>query len=178
MTGERRASVHLPIVLVGFMAAGKSKIGRLLAERLGLPFIDVDKEIEAASGKSVAEIFSEDGEAEFRRAERAMISRVIERGAAVIAAGGGAFVDHDTREALNASTRTVWLDPPFDLILARLDRSNSRPLASGKSEEELRALWTERRPCYAEAHVRIETSDEDPASAVEQILAALGDSGV
>ena len=176
MNEARHGAAQRPLVLVGFMAAGKSKVGRLLGERLGLPFIDVDKQIEATSGKSVSEIFSEDGEAVFRRAERAIISRLIEQGEAVIAVGGGAFVERETRERLNGSACTVWLDPPLALVIERLDRSSGRPLADGISEDELRALWNERRACYAEAHIRIETSDDDPAFAVERIVAALGQS--
>lgn len=162
-----------PIVLVGFMATGKSKIGRLLAERLGLPFVDSDAEIEATLGKSIVRIFAEDGEAEFRRVERIVITRLLEGVPQLIAIGGGAFIDDRTREALKARATTIWLDPPFAIIASRLKRSHERPLASGKIDEELLALWQERRPFYAEAHIRIETTEEEPGVDVDRILAAL-----
>jgi len=162
-----------PIALVGFMAVGKSKIGRLLAKRLALPFKDTDEEIEAACGKSIAAIFRDDGEAEFRRVERNVISRLIQDAPHVMAAGGGAFMDAATREALQARATTIWLDPPFGVIAARLKRSSARPLASSKNEAELLQLWHQRRLLYATAQLRIETSDDDPALAVERIVAAL-----
>lgn len=161
------------ITLVGFMAAGKSRIGRALAARLGRPFVDSDAEIEAASGMTVAEIFAAKGEAEFRRAEREAIARLLKGGAKVIAVGGGAFVDPENRASLNEASRTIWLDPPFEVLLSRLARSKTRPLATGRGEGELRARWEERRASYAEAELRIATADEDPQRAVEAILAAL-----
>ena len=160
-------------MLVGFMAAGKTKIGRLLAERLKVPFIDSDAEIEAALGMTIAEIFASHGEPAFRIAERRVISGLMEGGPKVVAVGGGAFVDPGTRAMLNGSARTVWLDPGFDLIAQRLARSKTRPLASGRSEAELRLLWEHRRPFYAEAHVRVRTSDGDPRLAVDQIVQLL-----
>lgn len=162
------------VVLVGFMAAGKSRIGRGLAERLELPFVDCDAAIEAQYGSSVAEIFHERGEAEFRAAERALIARLLDGEAQVIALGGGAFADPATREALNRRARTVWLDTPFGLILARLKGSPDRPLAADKSEAELRALWHERAPHYAEAQIRIDTTDADPRRIADRIVKALG----
>lgn len=159
------------------MGAGKSKIGRLLAERLGLPFVDSDKAIEESAGLSVAEIFRERGEAAFREAERTLIARLLEEGPRVIALGGGAFVDERNRDALNRRARTVWLDAPFEQILARVKHSANRPLASDRSEAELRALWVERRPHYAEAHIHIGTWVADPARIVERIVAELNAAG-
>jgi shikimate kinase len=165
--------VQRSIVLVGFMAAGKSRIGRLLAQRLRLPFVDTDHAIEESYRLSVADIFRERGEAEFRDAERALITRLVHEDPKVIALGGGAFVDPRTRDVLNTGAWTIWLDPPFEVILPRLRRSTARPLASSKSEGELRGLWTERRPYYAQAQLRIETSDIDPARIVDQIIQEL-----
>jgi shikimate kinase len=161
-------------VLVGFMGAGKSRIGRLLAQRLRLPFVDTDQAIEESYRLSVADIFRERGEAEFRGAERSLIGRLLNEDPKVIALGGGAFVDASNRETLNGGAWTVWLDPPFEIILPRLRRSAARPLASSRSEDELRALWNERRQYYAHAQLRIETSDADPARIVEQIIQELG----
>ena len=155
------------------MAAGKSKIGRRLADQLGMPFVDSDRQIEAASGMQVVQIFATKGEAEFRRAERAAIARLLEGEAKVIAVGGGAFVDPENRATLKEGSRTVWLDPPFEVLLSRLARSTTRPLATGRSEGELRALWEKRRVSYAEADVRIATSDEDPQRYVDEIIAQL-----
>lgn len=162
-----------PIVLVGFMAVGKSRIGRLLAKRLNLDFVDTDSRIEELYRRSVSEIFSQLGEAEFRRAEREIISRLISEGPQVISIGGGAFTDEHTREALKRQALTLWLDAPVQLILERLARSAGRPLASNKSEQEIRALWDRRRNHYAEAHLRIETGKRDPDRIVEQIVAQL-----
>ena len=155
------------------MAAGKSKIGRRLADQLEMPFLDTDREIEAATGMRVAEIFATKGEAEFRRAERETITRLLEGEAKVIAVGGGAFVDPENRARLKETSRTVWLDPPFEVLLSRLARSNARPLAAGRSEGELRALWETRHTSYAEADLRIATSDEDPQRYVDEIIAQL-----
>lgn len=165
--------IDRPVVLVGFMAAGKSRIGRILAERLSLPFVDTDAKIEKACGASIAEIFRKRGEAEFRTLEREVISRLLDRGPQVVATGGGAFVDGGTREELGRKAWTVWLDIPFDLALARLARSTKRPLAACKSEAELRSLWDERRPCYARAHIRIGIQDADPGQIADRIIVAL-----
>jgi shikimate kinase len=155
------------------MGTGKTTIGRSLAQRLGMPFFDTDREIEKAFGLSVPEIFAERGEPEFRATERELVSRLLPGPAKILSLGGGAYVDFQTREAVNRVATTVWLDPPFELILARLARSNMRPIASEKSPEELRRLWNERRASYANAHLRIVTSDGEPREAVEQILKAL-----
>jgi shikimate kinase/3-dehydroquinate synthase len=161
------------VVLVGFMAAGKSRIGRLLAARLQLPFVDTDQEIEQTYGCSIAELFRERGEAAFRDAEREMIARLIDAPPRVIAIGGGAFVDDRTRRTLNERARTVWLDTPFDLIAERVARSSHRPLAANRPRGELRALWEQRLPSYAHAQVRIDTSDARPERIVTSIIEAL-----
>ena len=170
---REKADRPRPIVLVGFMAAGKSRIGRLLAKRLDLPFVDTDSRIEELYRRSVAEIFGQLGEADFRRAERELISRLLWEEAQVIAIGGGAFIDDETREALNRQALTVWLDAPVELVLARLGKSSSRPLATNKSEQEIRALWDLRRNYYAQAHLRIATGKRDPERVVDQIIAEL-----
>jgi shikimate kinase len=170
-SGEHARPKHL--VLVGFMAAGKSTIGRLLAERLGMPFVDTDAELEKAHGLPVREIFSQRGEPEFRKAERALIFRLLAEEPQVLSVGGGAYVDDEVREALDRGATAIWLDPPFELILERLGRSSARPLASGRSPEELRQLWVERRRVYARAPIHIPASDADPDSFVETIIQQL-----
>lgn len=156
------------------MAAGKSTIGRALAERLGMPFVDMDEEIEAAAGMTVAEIFARQGEAAFRQTEGDMIGRLLDGDAKVIATGGGTFVDRESRSKLSASTDTVWLDPAFEVLLSRLRNSAARPLAAGRSEAELRALWSARKESYAEARVRIATTDDEAQRYVDEIIAWLG----
>lgn len=173
VAGDKPVPLARPLVLVGFMAVGKSTIGRLLADRLEVPFADTDAEIERAFGMTVADIFRARGEAEFRNAERRVISALLAGRPMILAAGGGAFVDSETREMLLESATTVWLDTPIELILSRIGRSNDRPLAAGRSEEQLRRLWEERRPCYAQAQVRVEAAD-DTRRALNQIVAALG----
>jgi shikimate kinase len=162
-----------PIVLVGFMATGKSRVGRLLAKRLNLPFVDTDSRIEEHYRRSVTGIFGQLGEAEFRRAEREIISRLLSEETQVISVGGGAFIDDETRRTLNGQAVTVWLDVPFNLMLARLSRSESRPLAANRSEREIRALWDQRRTYYAQAHLRIATGKRDPERVVDAIIAQL-----
>jgi shikimate kinase len=162
------------IALVGFMASGKSTIGRGVAARLDLPFTDSDNEIEKSFGLSVPEIFERHGEAKFRQAEREIILRLLAGPPQVVSLGGGACEDEVTRVALIERARTVWLDPPFDVVLARLGRSNSRPLATGRSPAELRRLWDERREGYSVADYRVVTSDDHPAAAVDRIVELLG----
>jgi shikimate kinase len=161
------------IVLVGFMAVGKSTIGRLLATSLGWPFIDTDEELETAFGMPIAELFENGGESRFRDAERDLVRRLVERPRNVIAVGGGAFLDPHTREKVKASALAVWLDPPFEIVRTRLARSHDRPLAKAKRTSELRQLWDFRQEFYREAHIRVPTSDEDPSQVVAQILARL-----
>lgn len=161
------------LALVGFMAAGKSTIGRLLAERLGMPFVDTDAELEKAHRLSVGEIFSQRGEPEFRKAERELILGLLAGQPQVLSVGGGAYVDEEVREALDRQATVIWLDPPFELILERLGRSSARPLASGRSAEELRRLWDARRKAYAAAHIHIPTSDSAPVKFVEAIVEQL-----
>lgn len=172
-TGLDRRS-HKPIVLVGFMAAGKSRIGRRLAERLGLRFVDSDRLIENEFGCSITDLFRERGEPEFRLAESRLIRRLLDAEEQVVAVGGGAFVDERNRNALNRGGRTVWLDTPFEVVLPRLLGSNTRPLASQMPESDLRALWDQRRGAYQAAQIRIDTSDADEEQIVDRIVAALG----
>ncbi len=152
------------------MGAGKTTIGRLLARRLGLRFVDTDEEIERTFGLSVAEIFARHGEAEFRAAERELIAKLTCGEALVLSLGGGAYLDVKTREALNARSTTIWLDAPLEVLIERVSRSSARPLAYGKSTHELRRLWEGRRSSYAKAHIRVETTAEDPNDVVDRIV--------
>ncbi len=174
MTGEAELGRRL-IVLVGFMACGKTTVGRALAQRLGRSFVDTDHEIEHEFGLPVPAIFTRHGEQEFRDAERRLIERLLGRSNEVISIGGGAFVDPNARTSINARAISVWLDPPFELILERIARSGMRPLASGKPPGDLRHLWEERRGSYAEAQVRVATEDEDLDQSVQRILDQMGE---
>src|SRR3954452_13331043 len=134
-----------PIVLVGLMGVGKSTVGRRLAKRLGLSFVDSDAEIEDASGYPPAEMFERYGEREFRDGERRLVARLIEGDVRVIATGGGAFVDPRTRTLLNERAITVWLDAPVDVLAERTGRRNTRPLLrDGNRAETLARLADER----------------------------------
>ena len=164
-----------PIVLVGLMGAGKSTVGRRLARRLGLPFIDSDVAIEEASGSPTAELFERYGEHDFRDGERRLVARLVEGEVRVIATGGGAFNDPRTREILNKRAITVWLDAPTDVLAERTSRRNNRPLLhKGNPAEILARLADERRGFYEEAQIHIRSlGDGAHHDVVEAIVAAL-----
>jgi shikimate kinase len=157
-------SPEKPVVLVGLMGAGKTTVGRLLAERLGLPFLDSDTEIEAATGMSVAALFERHGEAHFRELERREIARLVAGPPNVIAAGGGAFADDTSRALILDRCTAVWLDGGFETFAARAEADGGRPLLGG-----LGALAVARAPLYAEAHYRVR-SDGAIEETVEAIL--------
>ncbi|HTQ56863.1 MAG TPA: shikimate kinase [Bryobacteraceae bacterium] len=160
------------IYLAGFMASGKSTIGRLLADRLGWHFVDLDEEIEAAAGMRIFEIFETGGEAEFRRVERdTMRERVgaIERGRpTVMALGGGAIVAPENFAMIEDNGITIWLDCPFETVCRRVGETSHRPLA--RDPDTFARLYEERRASYARADFRIPVESDDPAIAVEAIL--------
>lgn len=165
-----------PIVLVGLMGAGKSTVGRRLAKRLGLPFVDSDVAIEDAAGFTAAEVFERFGEDDFRDGERRLVARLVEGEVRVIATGGGAFVDPSTRELLNERAITVWLDAPVDVLADRTGRRDTRPLLrTGDRAETLKRLSDERRPTYAEAHIHVKSGEGAHRDVVEAIVAALED---
>lgn len=156
------------------MGAGKSTVGRRLARRLGLPFADADAEIEAAAGLSVAEIFERFGEAHFRDGERRVIARLVEGPRHVIATGGGAFMDADTRALILARCTAVWLDGDVDVLAERVGRRGHRPLLRGKDAKSLlEGLAEARNPVYAEAHLAVRTDAGAHEKVVDRIVAAL-----
>jgi len=162
------------IALIGLMGAGKSTIGRRLAKRLGLPFVDADAEIEAAAGLKVAEIFERFGEAHFRDGERRVIARLVERPRQVIATGGGAFVDADTRALILARCTTIWLDADVETMARRVARRKHRPLLNGKDPVALlRGLAQARNPIYAEAHLTVRSDAAPREQVVDRIVEAL-----
>lgn len=160
------------IYLVGFMASGKTTIGRLLADELGWAFADLDEDIQARQGRSIAEIFDASGEEEFRRIEQESIRervRQIERGkATIVALGGGAFAQPNNQAILQENGVTIWLDCSFSKICARVEGTNHRPLA--RDATRFQQLYDQRREAYAKADYRIQIDTDDPAVIVAAIL--------
>jgi shikimate kinase len=162
------------IVLVGLMGAGKTKIGRRLAARLNLPFFDSDNEIEAAAGESIPEIFRNRGEAVFRDGERRVIARLLSQPVHVLATGGGAFMDPQTRAVIARRGVSVWLRADLDVLFARVSRRNNRPLLQQPDPRAVLAELIERRyPVYAEADLTIDSGDGAPEQTVNRAIAAL-----
>lgn len=163
-----------PVVLVGLMGVGKSTVGRRLARRLGVSFVDSDSAIEDASGLSAAEVFEKYGERDFRDGERRLVARLIEGEVRVIATGGGAYVDPRTRELLNERAITVWLDAPVDVLTERTSRRDTRvQLRTGDPKTVLERLSNERRPSYQEAHIHVKSGDGAHKDVVDAIIAEL-----
>lgn len=163
-----------PIVLVGLMGVGKSTVGRRLAKRLGLPFIDSDSAIEDAIGYSPAEIFERYGEQDFRDGERRLVARLIDGEIRVIATGGGAYVDPRTRELLNDRAITIWLDAPVEVLADRTSRRDTRAqLREGDPKSTLKRLSAERRASYEQAHIHVKSGDGAHREVVEAIVEAL-----
>ena len=162
------------IALVGLMGVGKSTIGRKLAQALELPFYDADHEIERAAGCTISDIFAELGEAEFRAGERRVIARLLEGPPHVLATGGGAFMNAETRALIKQRAVSVWLKADLEVMARRVSRKDTRPLLVGKDPRQvLSALMAERYPIYAEADIAIETDDRPAGAAVDAILLAL-----
>ena len=163
------------IVLVGMMGAGKSSIGRRLAGRLGIAFADADNEIEIAhQGMTIPEIFATYGEAYFRSGEARVIARLLESGPQVLATGGGAFMNADTRAAVRAHGVSVWLKAEFDVLMRRIRRRQDRPLLRTEDPgETLRSLMAERYPVYAQADITIQSREVPHEKIVDEIVGAL-----
>jgi len=162
------------VVLVGLMGAGKSTVGRRLAEKLGLRFMDADQEIEQAAGKTIPEIFADHGEAYFRDGERKVIARLLDSGPAVLATGGGAYMNPETRDLIKLKGVSVWLKADLPLLLRRVSRRSNRPLLkTGDPEGVLRRLMEERYPIYANADITIATRDVAHTAIVKDVLRSL-----
>jgi len=177
MTDLRAALGQRAIVLVGMMGSGKSSVGRRLAGRLGLPFVDADTEIETAAHMTIPEIFAQRGEAEFREGERRVISRVLTtRAPLVLATGGGAFMNAETRERVKELGISVWLKAEPDVLMRRVRKRSNRPLLqTADPEATLRRMLSEREPVYALADITILSSDEPHEVVVGETIAALDD---
>lgn len=160
-----------PIFLVGFMGAGKTTVGRELANRLGYHFIDLDELIAAQIGKSIQEIFAELGEDEFRRLESAAIQSCSDLVRCVVALGGGAYVREGNRRLVRAIGKTVWLDCPLETCLERIGGDEARPLLG--DVDQMKTLLAQRRESYAQADYVIESGEQPPEELVEKIVSLL-----
>ena len=163
------------IVLVGMMGVGKSSIGRRLAARLAVPFVDADTEIEKAAGMSIADIFARHGEADFRSGEARVIARLLEGGPQVLATGGGAVMNADTRAAIKAKGVSIWLSAELDVLLRRINkRKNERPmLQTADPAATLRELLVVREPIYAQADLTVQSREVPHDAIVTEIITAL-----
>ncbi len=163
-----RALGHRSVVLVGMMGAGKSSIGRRLASRLGIPFVDADSEIESAAGMTIPEIFAEHGEPYFRAGEARVIARLLDSGPSVLATGGGSVMDPRTRDLIREKGISVWLNADVDVLVKRTKRRSDRPLV-----DKIKELMPLREPFYAESVIIVQSRDEPHDTIVDEIIAAL-----
>lgn len=169
-----RALDRRPVVLVGIMGCGKSTVGKRLAHRLGLEFLDADSEIERAANMSVPEIFAEHGEPYFRSGEERVIARLLREGPLVLATGGGAFMSEATRSAIAENGLSIWLKADFETVMARVRRRSNRPLLQNDDPEgTMQALLAKREPVYAKATLTVLSKDVPHDAVVDQIVLAL-----
>lgn len=178
MEKESEEFIDRPVVMVGLMGAGKTSVGRALARRLGIPFVDTDKEIEAAAGCSVVDIFSMYGEEEFRRVEQRVIERVLDTPPAlkVISTGEGAFITPAIRQMVLDRALSIWLKADLDLLVKRTNSRDTRPqLLNTDSRKILQQLINDRYSIYALADITVETNDENLRKTLFKVLCAIED---
>ncbi|WP_425063530.1 shikimate kinase [Pyruvatibacter mobilis] len=162
------------IVLVGLMGAGKTTVGRRLAQRLDLPFVDADAEVEAAAGLTIPEIFERHGEPAFRDGERKVIARLLSNGPQVLATGGGAFMDPETRARVAKEGISVWLKANLDVLMKRVGKRPTRPLLKADNPRAImEKLMAERNPVYAEADIALETGEGPHEEVVDRLVTLL-----
>lgn len=173
-TTIRNALAGRSIVLVGMPGSGKSAIGRRLAPRLSLNFVDADEEIEKAAGKPIKEIFADHGEPYFRDGERRVIARLLAAGSQVLATGGGALLSQETRDNIRRSGISVWVKADLHVLVRRVAKRNNRPLFEGRNADSvMRELMQARYPLYAQSDITVESRDVPHEVIVEEIIAAL-----
>jgi shikimate kinase len=158
------------VVLVGMMGAGKSSVGRRLATRLAIPFVDADAEIESAAGMTIPEIFAKHGEAYFRAGEARVIARLLETGPQVLATGGGSVMDQNTRELIHNKGISIWLKADVDVLIRRTKRRTDRPLV-----EKLKDLLPLREPIYAQSDIVVQSRDEPHDTIIDEIISKMPD---
>jgi shikimate kinase len=164
------------LVMVGMMGAGKSSVGRRLASRLSMPFVDADTEIEKAANATITDIFERHGEAYFRDGERRVIQRLLDGQPKVLATGGGAFVHPETRAAIKANAISIWLKADREVLMSRVKRRSNRPLLKTDDPAAvIERLIEERAPYYAEATIHVQSRDVAHDIVIDDILAALAD---
>lgn len=162
------------VVLIGLMGAGKTAIGRRLASRLGLKFVDADNEIERAAGKSISDIFADHGEPYFRNGERRVIARLLKSGPQVLATGGGAYMDEETRKIIAERGVSVWLKAHLDVLMERVARRDHRPLLKTEDPEAvMQRLMDERYPVYSSADISVTSRDVPHEVMVGEIVSSL-----
>jgi shikimate kinase len=171
----RAALDRRSVVLIGMMGVGKSSIGRRLASRLAIPFVDADTEIEKAAGMSISDIFARHGEADFRGGEARVIARLLEGGPQVLATGGGAFMNEGTRATIKAKGISIWLSAEYEVLLRRISkRKNERPmLHTDNPDETLRQLLEVRKPTYALADLTVQSREGPHDMIVAEIVSVL-----
>lgn len=161
-------------MLVGLMGAGKTTVGRRLAQRLSLPFVDADAEVEAAAGLTIPEIFETHGEPAFRDGERKVIARLLSNGPQVLATGGGAFMDAETRASVAEHGISVWLKADLDVLMRRVGKRPTRPLLKADNPRAvMQKLMEERNPVYAHADIALETGDGPHEDVVDRLMTLL-----
>tara|TARA_B100000674_G_scaffold90804_1_gene63381 strand:- start:1467 stop:2096 length:630 start_codon:yes stop_codon:yes gene_type:complete len=164
------------IVLVGIMGAGKTTVGKILADRIGIQFVDADQEIERAAGCTITDIFEKYGEAEFRKGEERVISRILSGQPCVLATGGGAFMSQATRLLIKKTATSVWLRVSFEVLAKRLEKRSGRPLLQTVDPQQtLRALINKRYPIYNDADLIVEAKDDAVDITVSKVVECLGD---
>ena len=175
MSRKSQSGPRCTVVLIGLVGSGKTSIGRRLAARLGVQFIDADSEIEAAAGSSIHDIFELHGEQAFRDGERRVIARLLDGPVHVLATGGGAFLTGETRDRIAKSAVSVWLRASLDTLVKRVERSRTRRplLETGDPREILSALVDERYPVYEEADIIVDTGEGPHEPVVETIVQEL-----
>tara|TARA_Y100000589_G_scaffold254188_1_gene243003 strand:+ start:530 stop:1159 length:630 start_codon:yes stop_codon:yes gene_type:complete len=164
------------IVLVGIMGAGKTTVGKILADRIGIQFVDADQEIERAAGCTITDIFEKYGEAEFRKGEERVISRILSGQPCVLATGGGAFMSQATRLLIKKTATSVWLRVSFEVLAKRLEKRSGRPLLQTVDPQQtLRALINKRYPIYNDADLIVDAKDDAVDITVSKVVECLGD---
>ena len=162
------------IVLVGLMGAGKTSVGRRLADKLGLAFVDADHEIETAAGKTIPEIFADHGEEYFREGEKRVISRLLETGSKVLATGGGAYMNPETRTLIADKGISVWLKADLELLMKRVMRRDNRPLLkNGDPAQVMQQLIDKRYPVYAQANITVNSRDAQHSQTVNDVIRSI-----